>query len=87
MTAIGARYRGEPLTAGFDTRYILDFLDSLGCVGLVRLAFKDAQSAIEMCPDGAAAEPQWRYLVMPRRIGEEGRSKRTSPYHRVGIKP
>jgi DNA polymerase-3 subunit beta len=74
-SAIGAQYSGEPLTAGFYTRYILDFLDALGGAGRVRLAFKDAQSAMEMRPDGDAAELQWRYLVMPRRISEEGRSK------------
>ncbi len=73
--SIRARYSGEPLTIGFYTRYILDFLDTLGGVGRVRLAFKDAQSAMEMRPDGDAAEIQWRYLVMPARISEEERSK------------
>ena len=65
--SIGALYSGESLATGFYTPDNIDFLDALGGVRSVRLAFKDAQSAMEMRPETAAADLQWRYFVMPRK--------------------
>jgi len=57
---------GEPMTIGFNSAYLLDFLKAAETEG-VRLEFKDAQSAGQMRPDGDE-EYKYRYVVMPMRI-------------------
>jgi DNA polymerase-3 subunit beta len=68
--SICVRSSEEPMELSLSTPYTLDFLDALGDVHSVRLAFKDARSAVEICPEDAARDIVWRYLVMPRRISQ-----------------
>jgi DNA polymerase III subunit beta len=61
-------YKGERISIGFNSQYLLDFLKVTGSER-VRLEFKDSQSAIELKPDGAGAvDGIYRYIVMPTRI-------------------
>src|SRR5690348_3811792 len=66
--SIEARYDSDPLTIGFNSQYLLDFLKASN-TGDVRLEFKDPQSAGQMRPDDAPdSEYKYRYIVMPMRI-------------------
>jgi DNA polymerase-3 subunit beta len=65
---IDTPYAGDPITVGFNSSYILDFLKALGNDGEVRLEFKDAQSAGQMRPEDPEAEYKYRYVLMPMRI-------------------
>ena len=61
-------YTADPLTIGFNSEYLLDFLKASNG-GDVRLEFKDAQSAGQMRPDDAGDDGfKYRYVVMPMRI-------------------
>jgi len=63
-----AAYAAEPLTIGFNSDYLLDFLKTSNG-GEVRLEFKDAQSAGQMRPDDTGDDGfKYRYVVMPMRI-------------------
>jgi DNA polymerase III subunit beta len=65
--SIEIAYAADPLTIGFNSEYLLDFLKALN--GDVRLEFKDAQSAGQMRPeDGGDDGFKYRYVVMPMRI-------------------
>jgi DNA polymerase III subunit beta len=60
-------YTAEPLSIGFNSEYLLDFLKASNG-GEVRLEFKDAQSAGQMRPDNGDDGFKYRYVVMPMRI-------------------
>lgn len=57
-------YRGEPLDIGFNVAYLLDALNNVGGAE-VQCAFGDASSSALL---EFAAEPSFRYVVMPMRI-------------------
>ena len=66
--SIETAYTADPLTIGFNSEYLLDFLKASNG-GDVRLEFKDAQSAGQMRPDDAGDDGfKYRYVVMPMRI-------------------
>jgi len=66
--SIEIAYAADPLTIGFNSEYLIDFLKAQSG-GEVRLEFKDAQSAGQMRPeDGADDGFKYRYVVMPMRI-------------------
>jgi DNA polymerase-3 subunit beta len=65
---IDTPYSSDPITVGFNSSYILDFLKALDNSGEVRLEFKDAQSAGQMRPEDPDAEYKYRYVLMPMRI-------------------
>ena len=65
---IDTPYSGEPITVGFNSTYIIDFLKALGNEGEVRLEFKDSQSAGQIRPEDPDAEYRSRYVLMPMRI-------------------
>jgi DNA polymerase-3 subunit beta len=65
---IDTPYSSEPISVGFNSGYILDFLKALGNEGEVRLEFKDSQSAGQMRPEDPDAEYKYRYVLMPMRI-------------------
>ncbi|HEV2135812.1 MAG TPA: DNA polymerase III subunit beta [Terracidiphilus sp.] len=65
---IDTPYSGDPITVGFNSVYILDFLKALDNEGEVRLEFKDSQSAGQMRPEDPEAEYRYRYVLMPMRI-------------------
>ncbi len=64
--SIETKYDSDPLTIGFNSQYLLEFLKASGS-GEVRLEFKDPQSAGQLRPvDGD--KDKYRYVVMPMRI-------------------
>jgi DNA polymerase-3 subunit beta len=66
--SIETAYAADPLTIGFNSEYLIDFLKAQSA-GEVRLEFKDAQSAGQMRPeDGSDDGFKYRYVVMPMRI-------------------
>jgi DNA polymerase-3 subunit beta len=66
--SIETTYTADPMTIGFNSEYLLDFLKA-SSAGDVRLEFKDAQSAGQMRPDDTADDGfKYRYVVMPMRI-------------------
>jgi DNA polymerase-3 subunit beta len=65
---IDTPYTGEPLSVGFNSGYMLDFLRALNNEGEVRLEFKDQQSAGQMRPEDPDSEYRYRYVLMPMRI-------------------
>jgi DNA polymerase III subunit beta len=64
---IPIEYSGSELEIGFNAQYLLDFLRSVD-QSEVELHFKDANSAGELRPHGAAADTVYRYVVMPMRL-------------------
>lgn len=66
--SIETAYTADPITIGFNSEYLLDFLKASNG-GDVRLEFKDAQSAGQMRPEEGADDGfKYRYVVMPMRI-------------------
>jgi DNA polymerase-3 subunit beta len=65
---IDTPYSTDPISVGFNSVYILDFLKALNNEGEVRLEFKDSQSAGQMRPEDPDAEYKYRYVLMPMRI-------------------
>lgn len=66
--SIETAYSADPMTIGFNSEYLLDFL-KVSNSGDVRLEFKDAQSAGQMRPDDGSDDGfKYRYVVMPMRI-------------------
>ncbi len=66
--SIETGYTADPMTIGFNSEYLLDFLKASNG-GEVRLEFKDAQSAGQMRPEDTADDGfRYRYVVMPMRI-------------------
>src|SRR5438270_10237688 len=60
-------YDGDPMSIGFNSIYLLDFLKVAGDGG-VRLELKDDQSARQLRPEEAGEGFKYRYIVMPMRI-------------------
>ena len=65
--SIETTYAADPLTIGFNSQYLLDFLKA-SSAGEVRLEFKDPQSAGQLRPAENGDEFKYRYIVMPMRI-------------------
>jgi len=65
---IDTPYSSDPITVGFNSSYIIDFLKALDNTGEVRLEFKDSQSAGQIRPEDPDAEYKYRYVLMPMRI-------------------
>lgn len=59
-------YQGPPLTIGFSSVYLLDFLKSISSEKQVTLHFTDSKSALEMRP--VSEKQEYRYVVMPMRV-------------------
>jgi DNA polymerase-3 subunit beta len=64
--SIETAYSAEPLTIGFNSGYLLDFL-KVSSGSDVRLEFKDEQSAGQLRP-AEGEDFKYRYIVMPMRI-------------------
>ena len=64
--ALDTSYTGEPMTIGFNSGYLLDFLKAADTEE-VRLELKDPQSAGQMRPKDSE-QYKYRYIVMPMRI-------------------
>ena len=58
-------YSGKEITVGFDSSYLLDFLNALGNEDEVRLELRDANSSVQIRPEGKDRGYHWRYVVMP----------------------
>ena len=65
--SIETAYAADPLTIGFNSQYLLDFLKASSS-GEVRFEFKDPQSAGQLRPAENGDEFKYRYIVMPMRI-------------------
>lgn len=65
--SLEVKYDAEPMTIGFNSHYMLDFL-KVNNTGEVRLELKDAQSAGQLRPDESDSEYKYRYIIMPMRI-------------------
>jgi DNA polymerase-3 subunit beta len=65
--SIETTFQGDPLTIGFNSQYLLDFLKAASG-GEVRLELKDPQSAGQLRPAENGDEYKYRYVVMPMRI-------------------
>jgi len=65
--SIETSYTADPLTIGFNSQYLLDFLKAASA-GDVRLEFKDPQSAGQLRPAENGDGFKYRYIVMPMRI-------------------
>ncbi|HUQ50036.1 MAG TPA: DNA polymerase III subunit beta [Terriglobales bacterium] len=65
--SIETTYDAEPMTIGFNSQYLLEFLKVTNS-GEVRLELKDAQSAGQLRPDDTGDDYKYRYIVMPMRI-------------------
>jgi DNA polymerase III subunit beta len=61
---IEKEYKGEPLSIGFNSQYLLDFL-SAAAEGPISIELKDEQSAGQLRP---LADEKYRYVIMPMRI-------------------
>ena len=64
---IETAYGADPVTIGFNSQYLLDFL-KVASAGEVRMELKDAQSAGQLRPDEKEDDYRYRYVVMPMRI-------------------
>lgn len=60
-------YTDESVSIGFNSGYFLDFLRSINGKGEFRLLLNDAQSAVELRPEGLDDGSTFRYVVMPCR--------------------
>ena len=65
--SIETAYAADPLTIGFNSAYLLDFLKASSS-GDIRFEFKDPQSAGQLRPAENGDEFKYRYIVMPMRI-------------------
>jgi DNA polymerase III subunit beta len=63
---IEKEYKGEPISIGFNSTYMLDFL-SAAVEGPINIELKDEQSAGQMRPV-ADESYRYRYIIMPMRI-------------------
>ncbi len=64
--SIETSYAADPITIGFNSHYLLDFLKATGS-GDVNFEFKDEQSAGQLRP-AVGEDYKYRYVVMPMRI-------------------
>jgi len=66
--SIETNYGADPMTIGFNSQYLLDFLKA-SSAGEVKFEFKDPQSAGQLRPaENGDNEFKYRYIVMPMRI-------------------
>jgi len=65
--SIETKYSADPVTIGFNSAYMLDFLKAAGS-GNIMLEFKDSQSAGQLRPADPVEGWRYRYVVMPMRI-------------------
>jgi DNA polymerase-3 subunit beta len=65
--SIETAYAADPMTIGFNSQYLLDFLKAASA-GDVKLELKDPQSAGQLRPAENGDEFKYRYIVMPMRI-------------------
>ena len=65
--SIETSYAADPMTIGFNSQYLLDFLKA-SSAGEVKFEFKDPQSAGQLRPAENGDEFKYRYIVMPMRI-------------------
>ena len=63
---VNAEYEGEELEIGFNSHYLLDFLNTVKAEK-IRIELKDENSAVLMKPDGED-EIQYQYVLMPMKI-------------------
>ena len=63
---VNAEYEGEELEIGFNSHYLLDFLNTVKAEK-IRIELKDENSAVLMKPDGED-EIQYLYVLMPMKI-------------------
>lgn len=61
-------YAAPAITIGFNGRYLVDFLKTIGAEGEVRVSLKDGQSAAVLTPERLNPDYQQNYIVMPMRI-------------------
>jgi DNA polymerase-3 subunit beta len=59
-------YKGDPISIGFNSTYVLDFL-AAAAEGPISIELKDEQSAGQMRPL-ADESYRYRYIIMPMRI-------------------
>jgi DNA polymerase-3 subunit beta len=59
-------YKGDPISIGFNSSYVLDFL-AAAAEGPISIELKDEQSAAQMRPL-ADESYRYRYIIMPMRI-------------------
>jgi DNA polymerase-3 subunit beta len=64
--SIEIAYNGDPMTIGFNSQYLIDFIKATGS-GEVKLELKDPQSAGQFRP-AEGDDYKYRYIVMPMRI-------------------
>jgi DNA polymerase-3 subunit beta len=64
---IETAYTSDPITIGFNSQYLLDFLKAADSTE-VKMEFKDAQSAGQLRPAEGSDSFKYRYVVMPMRI-------------------
>jgi DNA polymerase-3 subunit beta len=64
--SIEIAYNGDPMTIGFNSQYLIDFIKATGSAE-VKLELKDPQSAGQFRP-AAGDDYKYRYIVMPMRI-------------------
>ena len=64
--SIEKEYKGDPLSIGFNSQYLLDFLAAVA-EGPISIELKDEQSAGQMRPL-ADEQYRYRYVIMPMRI-------------------
>ena len=64
---IETSYQDVPMTVGFNSQYLLDFLRAANSAQ-VALELKDAQSAGQLRPAESGDEYKYRYIIMPMRI-------------------
>jgi DNA polymerase-3 subunit beta len=64
--SIEKEYKGDPISIGFNSSYVLDFL-AAAAEGPISIELKDEQSAGQMRPL-ADESYRYRYIIMPMRI-------------------
>ena len=64
---MGVAYSGEPVTIGFNSKYLLDFLGVVDSEN-VQLQFANGESAGQLTPEPEAGDGSYKYVVMPMRV-------------------
>ena len=61
-------YTLPPVTIGFNGRFLVEFLKTIGAEGEVRVSLKDGSSEAIITPEWMNPDYQQNYIVMPMRI-------------------
>lgn len=61
-------YNSAPVTIGFNGTYQIDFINTVGSDGELRLALKDTATAAVITQEAFNPEYQQRYVLMPLRV-------------------